>query len=272
MLDNKNHHLITSPWEKPSMKRERIIIWLAMATLTFACSALPLGGSQNTNSSKGERSSTSGSDSVPVITVTPAVALPPEWTPTTSEGGTAEQAPMGSGWVRYQTADFSLSLPGDWQAVDVTKDGTKEILNLLGSLDDDWAKSIVEMVSLEEATEALKLWAMGPEQAGIGHPSANVTYTLLPGLYSANDVAYQSKDMYQEMGIKTLAVTSDLNINGFDTARLTIQISSSSFTIQQYQYIYIQNTQAWILSLAVDANEWPAFEPTFIEIANSFGR
>lgn len=78
-------------------QKHKVIFWIVVISATFACSSLPFGGSQNSDSSTGGQSSNSGSDSGPIITVTPAVALPPTWTPTSSDGGHQTKQRLATG-------------------------------------------------------------------------------------------------------------------------------------------------------------------------------
>ena len=126
------------------------------------------------------------------------------------------------------------------------------------------------MISAEAMQEALRMWAMDPEPAGVGFATVNVSHQQQPFSMRTNMLIIQLETAYEQMGFEVLSSDSGLEINGLDAGRIGVRLAMGPFGIQQYQYIYVRDTDLWIVTLAVDENVWETYEPIFVQIGESF--
>jgi hypothetical protein len=152
----------------------------------------------------------------------------------------------------------------------VGQEGLEAILALVENLDSEWAQSISGMISAEAMQEALRMWVMDPEPAGVGYATVNISYQQQPFSVRTNMLIIQLEAAYEQMGIEVVSSESGLEINGLDAGRIGIRLMMGPFGIQQYQYLYVLDTDLWIVTMAVDENEWETYEPIFVQIAESF--
>jgi basic membrane protein A len=203
----------------------------------------------------------------PTPTPTPTPTPPPTDTPTPTPPVAID---IPEGWVLYIAGDLALALPERWQAIDVTEEGVEAIFDTASALNEEWAQNLTAMFSAEAMKDKLKFWALDPKLAGSGFATVNVTQDAMPFALDAETLAGQLESVYEQMGLTVLAVEKDLEINGLDAARATIEAGVGPFTVRQDQYILVQDTDIWILTLAVDQTAWEDYEPTFATIAQTF--
>ncbi len=177
---------------------------------------------------------------------------------------------LKEGWVAYTTAEFTLALPERWQVIDVGREGIEAILDLVKNLNADWAQSVTQMLSAEAMQEALRLWAMDTQPAGVGYATANISYQQQPFAMRVEPLLIQLENAYKQFGLQVLSTQAGLEINGLEAGRLAVRVTVGPFAIKQYQYLYAQGKDLWILTLAVDETAWESYEPVFTEIAGSF--
>jgi hypothetical protein len=143
-------------------------------------------------------------------------------------------------------------------------------MDLMNTLDTEWARSISEMFTTEAMRELIKFWAMDTEPAGAGYATANITFQSLGIPFEIDDFCAQMNSVYKQMDIEIIEDLCDLRINDMDTARFTIRLKVGAISIKQFQYVYMKEKKLWALSIGVDETVWSEFEPTFITIAETF--
>ncbi len=163
-----------------------------------------------------------------------------------------------------------LALPAQWEAVNVDREGIESILNILKGLDSEWARNAAQMFSAEAIQQSIKFWAMDTKPAGAGYASVNVTFQQTPFATSSDDLCIQMPSVYKQMGIKLLDTECGLEINELEAARFTVSLRAGPFAVKQYQYIYTQGRNIWVMTLAVDEMQWTKYQITFETIAESF--
>jgi hypothetical protein len=188
----------------------------------------------------------------------------------TSTPTPAPASPLPSGWRDHVTESFALTLPEEWEAIDLEKDTIEALLELLKSLDVEWARNVIRVVSDEAFQERLKFWAMDTKPAGAGYASANVTYESSPFAVRIGDLCVTIPSVYRRIGFEVLDKQCGLKVNQLDVARFTIEAQLGPFTTTQYQYFYVQGRNVWILTLSVDSTLWTEYHHLFETIAESF--
>ncbi len=208
----------------------------------------------------------------PTPTPTPTFTPTPEPTaqPISTSKPTPVALPLKEGWLEYATAEFRIALPERWQVVDVGREGIEAILALVKNLNTDWAKNINQMISAEAMQEALRLWAMDTEPAGVGYATANITHQQQPFAMRIGPLLAQLESAYKQFGIEVVSTESGLEINGLEAGRIVLRATVGPFAVKQNQYLYVRGKDLWMLTLAVDETVWESYEPTFVEIAESF--
>ena len=206
---------------------------------------------------------------------TPAVTATPTPTPATATTGTAESNAGQTGWVEYPAGNFSISLPAEWQAVDVDKEGMEKVFQLVEGLDSPLAEEILEtmlsgdMASMDMA-DSMKFWAMdaGPEASG--NATVNVLMQSLPIPMGSSMLCRYMPRFLEQMGFTVEESECGLERSGLDGGRFetTAKLGETEFRLDMY--FYVNKGDVWILSLGVEETRWPKYETVFTEIEESF--
>jgi hypothetical protein len=194
----------------------------------------------------------------------------PTFTPTPTHTPTPTSPPLPVGWQGYSMGNFFIALPERWELVDVEEEGIEAIIQFLELLNSEWAQNSAAMFTAEGMQDMMRFWAMDPQPAGPGYASANLTYQALPIPIRVEDLCTIMPSIYDQMGIELLDAACDLEINGLETARITIRLEVGVLAIREYQYIYLGEDDQWTMSLGVGEAAWSEYEPIFITIAESF--
>ena len=206
----------------------------------------------------------------PTPTPTPTASPMPTTTPTLSPTQTSIPFPLPEGWIDYGSGGFHIALPEAWQAIDIDQEGMEAIFDALEGLDADWAQSITDMLSSEQAQESFKLWAMEPKVAGMGFPTLNVQHQVSPFAMEPDLLLSQLEAIYEQMGIEVVSIEPDLEINGLTASRLSIRLSTDLTTVRNYQYVFMKGRDLWTVNMSVDDSKWSEYEPLFVQIGETF--
>lgn len=224
-----------------------------------------------------EETSGLASPSVPVMATDTPTLEAPTFTeavtdiPTTTPVPTSvSDFPLPAGWSDHNVSGFSIGLPGEWETVDVDKEGIDMIFEMLQYLETEWAQTTADMFSSEEMEEMLKFWAMDMDPAGLGYATINVMYQSLPFPIRVTDMCAEMPSAYIQMGIELLDMDCDVEINDTPAARFMTILRSDFGSVQQYQYLIMRGRNMWSTTLSVDATEWITYQPVFEMIAESF--
>jgi hypothetical protein len=172
--------------------------------------------------------------------------------------------------MEYSAAGFHIALPERWEVVDLDEEGVEALIAVLENLGTEWAQNVSSMMSAEAIQESMKLWAMDPVPAGIGFATINVQHQVQPFAIEPDVMLAQLEVVYEQMGIEMVGSESGMDINGLEAIRAEIRAPVGPMAVKQFQYVYIQGRDLWSVTLAVDENEWSAYEPVFVQIAESF--
>jgi hypothetical protein len=163
-----------------------------------------------------------------------------------------------------------VALPGRWEAIDIDEEGIEALIEIIESLDSEWAKNTAAVLSSETMAESLKFWARDTEMAGAGFASVNVLQQRMVYRVDAETSVEQLEAAYESMGIEVLAVDKGLEINGVDTARIEIRVEAGFAFVRQSQYVFIRGRNLTMMGCAVDDTAWSDYESIFEDIAGTF--
>lgn len=173
-------------------------------------------------------------------------------------------------FTRYTLSGFSVTFPKQWRSVDVEKDGIQSILDTLKGLNSNWAQSTAAKFSAEALQKDIKLWAMDAKPAGSGYASADVSLHSISITMNSADVCVQMPLVYKPSGAELVDARCGLKINELDFDRFTIRLQLGSLEMEEYQYVYVEGRNLWVLTFSVDETQWAKYEPVFITTAESF--
>lgn len=211
----------------------------------------------------------------PTATFTPSpTALPPTETPeptatlTPEIQPTATLPPSVGGWRTYLLQSFSISLPADWRAVDISERGLAAVEEIVASLDPELHEQFAGLITTDLLANLITFWAVNPDAENISQ--AIVANMAMPTTIEADDLLEQMAVTSEEMGIPIVGQTYNLDVNGLDAARLASDVETEIGTFRQFQYIIVSEDEIWFLSLSAPRARWDSSRETLIEIAESF--
>jgi len=197
---------------------------------------------------------------------TPAPTLEPTPEPTsTSESFLS----LPANWVEHISTDFVIGLPQGWEVVDIDQEGMDAMMDLLSEFDPTWADTIESTYASESVVPPL-FFAMDTQMYGLGYANISVNKETLPIPIPIRDICTELDLAYGQMGMDILESDCNLTINGKPAARYMIGMTMGSITTQQYQYLYMNSRDFWIINFSVDQSGWSQYQSVFIEIADSF--
>ncbi len=269
------------------MKRlSTLLICLAVSLTVTACTSF--GESQRNAEATEIAAQVFATQTAQAPTLTPTASPTPTWTstatatptptasptstptPTQTSTQTPTPFPLPQGWIDYGTGGFHVALPEAWEVIDIDQEGIEVIFDRLKGLDDKWAQSVTDMISSEQAGESFKLWAMSPEPAGVGFPTLNVQFQTMPVAMEVFPLMYQLEAMYEQMGIEVITLEPERHINGLNAGRISLRYTYGPFSMRNYQYVFADGRDLWILNMVVDETEWSDYEPIFAQIGGTF--
>lgn len=222
----------------------------------------------------------------PTATFTPSPTPTPTYTPTPSPTPSASPTPTASpspepttppapfalpqDWLDYGGEGFALALPPSWNVVEVDREGIDVILEALENLGSEWAEGIAATVSAEQMQEALRLWAMDTELAGLGYATLNLQHQDTPISLPVSMFLDQIQATYEHLGVEVVSVEPDIQINDMAAGRICVRMPQGLLAVKMYQYVFIQGRHLWALSMGVDEDAWSEYEPIFAQIAGTF--
>jgi hypothetical protein len=201
----------------------------------------------------------------PTSTYTPE----PSSTPTSPPSPADDSASSGD-FIEYSTSGFHITLPAQWEVVDINQEGVEALWEVIEGLETEWAEAAQAMYSSEAMLEAFDLWAIDSAPTNFGFAVAAVMSQEFPYPIAAKDLCTLMPSTYEQMGIEMVDSDCSLEINGINTARFIVRIEVEGMVMKQVQYCYLSGTDMWVLTMGVVETEWMEYEPVLFGIAESF--
>jgi len=174
-------------------------------------------------------------------------------------------APMvPEGWERHITANFQIDLPETWEAQDLTVLPFEVLLEAV-SLDFRWAALIEQF-----QPESFPFFAIDAEsEEKITNLSIMLRDDPIPTTISA--LIGGTEDLFRGTGIQVPATDSGLTIGGLEAGSMRASAPTGFFRSELVNYfVQLSPTVVYSLVFATGADEFPALEPVFEQIAESF--
>jgi hypothetical protein len=249
--------------KKPKIKKQYIYAGAGLAVVALITSLfLIFSGKPDEPEPKPERE-------IAAVQPLPTDTIEPQ--PTETELPTPEPTqtpePQTEGGVReFSTDNMSIMLPDDWMSFDLDEESMGAILTLLEEVDPEMAASVGPTLSSGEMQDMGEFWAMDSK----GVANANLVRQLMPMQVESSLLCMMMPEAYQQMGMNVTNSRCGLNVNGMDSALFEIETSVGAIVMSQYQYIYLDNLDMWILTLSVDKSQKNEYRPIFESIAQTF--
>ncbi|MGD9819186.1 MAG: hypothetical protein AB7V04_10875, partial [Desulfomonilaceae bacterium] len=190
----------------------------------------------------------------------------PTLTPTSTN---AVGGNLSVGWQEYTSDEFSISLPESWEAVDIDQEGMSALMNLMSEYDPAWADVVGSSYENGNATPPL-FWAMDTEKVETGYANVNLIRETLPFAVPISLLCSELESQYAQLGVNIIETDCSLEINELPAAIFTLSMPFGSMSMQEYQYLFMNGSDFWALTFAVEEAGWSNYETVFEEIAETF--
>jgi hypothetical protein len=194
--------------------------------------------------------------SVPGPPVTPALFLPPEWTPTPAPP-TPEVPP---GWEEFHGDRVHLWLPESFEGGDM---GTKfqGILDTLKSLGPDFAQMAQ---TIEQNPDVFVLWAFDTQPGPSGYISnVNVIRADVPGGSSVED--YLDASLQLMPSSFELVERSVMSLGGYEAGKLVMSSNIQGRQGSSVIYSIKDGDRFWKVTYSTGADEFVQRAPVWVQ-------
>lgn len=176
-------------------------------------------------------------------------------------------------WIEHEDQWIRISLPRDWQVVDLTSTDVQAAFANLQQTHPQMA----DIIGSPDVLLSAHLWAFGPPGDGLTD-NLNIRRSPL-GAERITDMQGQVLDLLMkqlgETGFTELSGDSSLRINGLPAAHIfyTLPIAAgdkATPAIRGHQYLVLSDSDLWILSYSTKRDREAMMGPLFEESARSF--
>jgi len=208
-------------------------------------------------------------------TATPVAPYTSTLTPELTTTAAAESISGQAGWIDYTLDGFNISLPEEWKAVDIDKEGLAGILTLVEGLDNPLGKIIQDMISSGEMASmgmdgSIKFFARDPGTEASGNAMAAVINQSLPFPMGSSTLCMFLPAIFEKASLEVIDSRCGLEVNGVQGGMFETKAKFGETSYRQYLYFYLDGTDVWILLSGVEEAEWDKYAPIFTDIAESF--
>ncbi len=196
----------------------------------------------------------SGPAPTPGPPATPAIFLPPEWTPTP-----APPTPdVPADWQEFEGGRVHLWLPGSFEGGDM---GAKfqAILETLRTLGPEFAQTVQV---LEQNPDVFVLWAFDPQPGPTGSiTNVNVTRVDVPEATTIDD--------YLDVSIELLPSSFEVidrgivNVGDYDMGKLVLSSNVQGLRGMSVVYSFRDGNQFWNVTYSTGADEFVTRSPAW---------
>ena len=215
-----------------------------------------------------------GGESSPAETATPArterVKQAPG-KPTRAPTPTPTPAPA-AGWTRHSGAGFEIDLPDNWETWEPTAEGTDALIQALEGSDPELAEALRQFTSEMGTSGVLSAF---DTQSGELLTALEIYEQESPLPVTIGASIEAGEESVAGIGGTVLSTADDLRIGGARAGRIeyavTCTCAGANVEIIEVDYLVLpEPTHSFLLTFAATAPDYPALEPVFEQIAESF--
>jgi hypothetical protein len=215
-----------------------------------------------------------GGDSSPGEEATPA-RTEHQSTPKPTREPTPSPTPApAAGWTRHTTAGFEIDLPDTWETWEPTAEGTQEVIQALEASDPDLAEALRQLTSEEALDETFAAFDTESGAQFLTNFSVYEQESPIPMTVRAS--VSEGEAQVEELGGTLVASDANLSIGGARAGRIEYSLTCSCGEgpevelVEVYYVVLPEPTHGFLLAFASSAADYPAMEPVFVQIAESF--
>lgn len=192
---------------------------------------------------------------------TPAIFLPPAWTPT--GGPVASNVPAD--WEEFQAGRVHLWLPGSFEGGDMGKT-FQRVVETLKSLGPDFART-AEI--LEQDPDVFVLWAFDTERGPSGYiTQANVTQEEVPEGLTVEEYLDASIELLPST--MKLVDRGTLSLRNDEAGKLVISSTIAGVRVMAVVYTIKDGDRFWNVTYVTGADEFVQRTPTWEQSIGTF--
>lgn len=195
----------------------------------------------------------------------------PKPTPTPTPAPTATP---DTGWVDHTADDMAISLPKEWEVLELGSADIETLFTEFQRTNPDLA----QVIGSAEALQGVSLWAFNradPNAAFVDN--LNIRRSALDGqkIEKMQDVVDAVVAQYKQIGFEVTQTRADLQVGGLPAAHLAynFEVTGSDgqpAKVTGHQYLVASATDLWILSYSASPNSDATLAPIFEKSAMSF--
>ncbi len=186
----------------------------------------------------------------------------------------APTATPDTGWVEHTTGDMAISLPKEWEVLEL---GSADLATLFAEFQKT-NPDLAQIIGGAEALQGVSLWAFNRADPNATFvDNLNIRRSALDGqkIDKMQDVVDAVVAQYKQIGFEVLKTQADLRVGALPAAHLAYQFEVTGSDGQPakvtgHQYLIASATDLWILSYSASPNSDAALAPVFEKSAMSF--
>ena len=176
-------------------------------------------------------------------------------------------------WIEHEDQSIRISLPRDWQVVDLTSSNVQLAFADLKQKHPQMA----DIIGSPDVMLSATLWALGPAGNALAD-NLNIRRAPL-GAERITDMQGQVLDLLLKQlsvaGFTELSSDASLRIDGLPAARISYTLPLSTEdeaapTIRGHQYLVLSDSDLWLLSYSTTPEREAEMAPIFEQSARSF--
>ena len=175
----------------------------------------------------------------------------------------------------YTMEGFSISLPEEWKAADISQEGMAGVLKLIEGLDSPLTEEILETLLSGEIASmgmdgSIKFFARDASPEASGNAMVSVLKQSLPLPVGGSVLCMFLPAILEKAGLEVVNSQCGLELNGMQGGMFETRVILRETPYRQQLYYYMDGSEVWILLSGVGETEWTKYEPILTDIAESF--
>lgn len=179
-----------------------------------------------------------------------------------------------TGWVEYAAGDLAISLPKEWEVLELGSSDLESLFTEFQRTNPDLA----QIIGSAEALQGVSLWAFNRGVADATFvDNLNIRRSSLGGqkIEKMQEVVDAVLAQYEQIGFEVTSTRADLQVGALPGAHIAYNFELTAGDGQQakvtgHQYLVASATDLWILSYSAGPGRDAALAPVFEQSALSF--